>query len=243
MLNEMIGKIVRESYADVFSVADLTEYQNELSLFGGEIVKGYKYGICVGIVLPNSIVNGLENRENPNNASLYYFHAYNIINERLNIVSSIIASYLNSVGYETLPIPAAERTNIEEAIPTVSHKMIGALGGLGWIGKNCLLITEKFGPRIRLVSILTNAPLKITGTKIESKCGDCKICKENCPVGAINGIMFNAGENREIRFDFRKCQDYFEEMKKDVSKKHVCGICLYSCPYGRLNKKTSHNSQ
>jgi epoxyqueuosine reductase len=229
----MLQKIIDDYNIDLVGIADIREYENELISYGGEIVKGYNFGISVGIVLPDSIVDGLKNRMDKNISSLYYTHSYNIINDRLNIISSVISSFLNKEGYKTLPIPAAERTDIENAIPTISHRMIAHLSGLGWIGKSCLLVTPDFGPRVRLVSVLTNAPLKATGSIIEQKCNSCIECVRICPVQAITGKNFNKGDARSVRFDFMKCQNYFEKMKKDDSRKPVCGMCLYICPYGR----------
>ncbi len=233
MLNNKLKKIINNYHVNYFGVADISGYEKELIKFGGDIVKGYKYGISIGIVIPDTIVDGLKNRSDKNAASLYYTHGYHIINDRLNLITSDLSSYLNNKGYDTLPIEAANRVDMENAIPTVSHKMIANLAGLGWIGKNCLLVTPEHGPRLRLTSLLTNAPLRITGSRIESKCKDCMECTKICPVNAITGVNFNINDEREIRFDFKKCHDYFEEMKKDSTGKPVCGMCLYICPYGR----------
>lgn len=232
-MNKKLKKIINDSYVDLLGIADIRKYEDELISYGGEIVKGYNFGISMGIALPDSIVDGLKNRFDKNISSLYYTHSYNIINDRLNITSSIVSSFLNKEGYKTLPIPAAERTDIDNAIPTISHRMIAHLSGLGWIGKSCLLVTSDFGPRVRLVSVLTNAPLKATGSIIEQKCNSCVECVNICPVHAITGKNFNTKDARSIRFNFKKCQGYFDEMKKDKSKKPVCGMCLYVCPYGK----------
>jgi epoxyqueuosine reductase QueG len=233
MLNRSIEKIVKNQEINVVGFADLSTYENDLTAFGGNIVRGYPYGISIGIALPNNIVDGLSERNNLNNASLYHFHAYEVINNRLDFASSLISSFLQRIGYRVLPIPAAERTDMEKAIPTVSHKMVAHIASLGWIGKNCLLITPDYGPRIRLSSILTNAPLLAKNNPAEQKCSTCRACVEICPVTAIKGRNYQFGEPREARFDFRKCQSYFEELKKDTSKKSVCGMCLYICPYGK----------
>jgi epoxyqueuosine reductase QueG len=111
--------------------------------------------------------------------------------------------------------------------------MVAHIAGLGWIGKNCLLITSVYGPRIRLSSILTNAPLPATNNPIEQRCDTCRACVEICPAAAIKGRNYQFRESREERFDFRKCQSYFEELEKDTSKKAVCGMCLYICPFGK----------
>jgi len=233
MLNHRVERIARLQEISVVGFADLSPYENNLVAFGGEILRGYPYGISIGIALPKDIVDGLSDRNNPNNASLYHLHAYEIINSRLDFATSLISSFLYRIGYRALPIPAAERTDLENAIPTISHKMVAHIAGLGWIGKNCLLITPEYGPRIRLSSILTNAPLVVTNNLLEERCNTCRACVEICPVTAIRGRNYKLGEAREERFDFRKCQSYFEEMKKDTSKKAVCGMCLYICPYGK----------
>jgi epoxyqueuosine reductase QueG len=236
MLNRRIESIARRQEIGVVGFADLSKYENDLAAFGGDIVRGYPYGISIGIALPKDIVDGLCERNNPNNASLYHFHAYEVINSRLDFATSLISSFLHRRGYRALPIPAAERTNMKNAIPTVSHKMVAHIASLGWIGRNCLLITPEYGPRIRLSSILTNAPLFATNNPLEQECNTCRACVEICPVTAIKGGNYKIGEPREKRFDFRKCQGYFEELEKDTSKKAVCGMCLYICPYRKDNE-------
>jgi epoxyqueuosine reductase len=96
------------------------------------------------------------------------------------------------------------------------------------------LITKKHGPRVRFISVLTNAPLATNDNLLEQQCNDCVECVEVCPVKAFNGKNYVLGEPREERFDFLKCHNYFEELKK--SKKYaVCGMCLYVCPYGKTS--------
>jgi epoxyqueuosine reductase QueG len=229
---ESVFQLLRNEYVDYIGFADLTKYEKKLAHFGGEIVKGYKYGISIGIALPNSIVDFLSNRNDSNIASEYKIHCYNSINDRLNLIASKVASFLNQQGCQSLPIPAAERTNEDEAIPTVSHKMIAHIAGLGWIGKSCLLVTLKHGPRVRFISVLTNAPINGIDNPLEQRCNDCQECMKICPAHAIKGINYKSDSVREDRLDFMRCQEYFYLMKK-TTKWDVCGMCLYICPYGR----------
>lgn len=232
--NKEIESILSDEFIDRIGFADLSNYQDDLILFGGEIVKDYKYGISIGIVLPDSIVDLLPNRFDQNVACEYKTHCYIILNQRLDIIASKVSSFLNSEGFRTLPIAVAERTEDKNATPCISHKMIAHIAGLGWIGKNCLLITPDHGPRIRFVSVLTNAPLDAVDNPLEQKCNDCMECVKACPSRAIKGNNFKAGESREERFEFLKCQNYFLDLKKKY-KWDVCGMCLYSCPYGKRN--------
>ena len=69
------------------------------------------------------------------------------------------------------------------------HKTIAVLAGMGWIGKNNLLITNELGSALSMCSVLTNAPLPTsTNAEVHPKCGNCTICKDVCAVGAIKGI-------------------------------------------------------
>jgi hypothetical protein len=63
-----------------------------------------------------------------------------------------------------------------------SHKMTATHAGLGWIGKTDLLVSQDFGPRVRLASLLVDYPLKDAGTPVtESRCGSCRICVTHVP--------------------------------------------------------------
>ena len=238
-LNKKITNLLKPYFVDYIGFANLKSYQNELTEFGGNIVKGYNSGISIGIVIPDSIVDFLPERADKNVACEYKIHGYDVLNQRLNLVASFLSSYLNQKGFRSLPIAVADRTDEENAIPTVSHKMIAHIAGLGWIGKNCLLITNEHGPRVRFISILTNAPLKTVDNPLAQRCNDCEECMKACPMKAIKGRNYISGEGREERFEFLQCQNYFDKMKK-VKMYAVCGLCLYSCPYGKGAEYHTH---
>ena len=183
-------------------------------------------------MIPDSIVDFLPERADNNVACEYRIQGYEVLNDRLNLIASVLSSYLNQQGYRSLPIPAASRADEENAIPTVSHKTIAHIAGLGWIGKNCLLITPEHGPRMRFITILTDAPLETVDNPLEQRCGECSECVKICPVKALKGKNYKPGEPREYRFDFIKCHNYFEGMKK-TQQYPVCGMCLYVCPFGK----------
>jgi epoxyqueuosine reductase len=233
--NNQILKILKPFYVDYVGFADLANYQEELVRFGGTIVEGYKSAISIGIDLPDSIVDYLPEKDDVNVACEYRLHGYEILNARLNLIASVISSFLNKKGYHTLPITAADRTDQENATPVVSHKMIAHIAGLGWIGKNCLLITPEHGPRLRLISILTDAPLDSVDNPLQQHCGKCTKCVNICPVKAIKGKNYRSHESREMRFDYKKCDDYFEYLKM-TRKYPTCGLCLYVCPQGNPKK-------
>ena len=98
------------------------------------------------------------------------------------------------------------------------HKTIAVLAGMGWIGKNNLLIANELGSALSMCSVLTNAPLPTsTNAEVHPKCGNCTICKDVCAVGAIKGINWEKSIVRDERIDVYQCT--------------TCLKCLVHCPW------------
>jgi epoxyqueuosine reductase len=230
--NRPIKKLLNDMQIDLIGFAKLEKYQDDIVRTGGSIVQGYATGISIGIKLQNAIVDYLPKRFDSSIACEYRLHAYEVVNQRLNFITSTIASFISKKGYRALPIPAADRINSEKAYASVSHKMIAHIAGLGWIGKNCLLVTSENGPRVRFATILTDIPLRAIDSPMVQKCGDCVECVKICPSRAILGRNYIQSEEREKRFEFTKCENYFEKLK-EKQEYVVCGMCLYACPYGK----------
>ncbi|MFC2063115.1 4Fe-4S double cluster binding domain-containing protein [Chloroflexota bacterium] len=133
--------------------------------------------------------------------------------------------------YKAMPIPATQQLDKEKNLGIFSNKIAASLSGQGWIGKSCLLITDDKGPRVRWGTVLTDAPLK-TGKPMKVKCGKCTKCIEACPVGAFTGRNFNPSEPREKRMLASKCKD-FTEARRGSTGFHICGMCVYVCPFGK----------
>lgn len=110
-----------------------------------------------------------------------------------------------------------------------SHKFAAVNAGLGWIGKNALLVTNNYGPRVRLSTILVDLDLPISD-KIKNKgCGDCNVCVIACPTKCLKGINWKLGLIREDLVDIEKCKDYYE-----TRSNHICALCLLVCPMGKV---------
>ncbi len=232
-MNEELHKLARSYMVSYFGVADLSKVEHSDIDQAGTGIGNYPYCITMGIALPNEIVNRLPYREQYSDALNYKLFAYDVINQRLDLTASVLCSFLQEKGYRVLPIPASGTIDHDRIYGAFSHKLGARLCGFGWIGKNCLLITPQNGPRVRWVSILTDAPLQPTGEDImEQQCGKCTACADICPANAIKGRGFKEDEPREMRFDAHKCEEYFDSLTS-AGKLRICGMCLYACPHGR----------
>jgi len=219
--------------ADFFGVADLSPAHDAILAQGGPAIADYPRAVSLGIGLLHTIVDQLPRRAERAVAANYRYHAYDLINQRLDVIASRLSGVLQHEGYRALPIPASQRVDDEKICAAFSHKMAARLAGLGWIGKSCLLVTPQMGPRLRWATILTDAPLRVTGQPMDERCGDCVQCVEICPVQAFTGRPFREDEPREARYAASKCDRYFAKLKEQNAGLAVCGLCLYVCPYGR----------
>ncbi|MGY3765642.1 tRNA epoxyqueuosine(34) reductase QueG [Vagococcus vulneris] len=104
--------------------------------------------------------------------------------------------------------------------------------GLGFIGKNGLLITEEFGSFVYLGEIITNIPFE-PDIPIENQCGDCTKCIDFCPTSALLG---------DGRMNAMRCLSYQTQTKGFMPKEfrpkirtiiYGCDICQEVCPYNK----------
>jgi epoxyqueuosine reductase len=222
-LNQELEKFSREKGADLFGVADLGPAHDFIVSQGGAEIGKFPRGISMGMRLIDAIVD----RENPNEdrkESLYWHHVYNVVTPALDFLAYDVARSLTDRGFKAFPIPASTPYNFQKLEGIISHKLAAHLSGLGWIGKSCLLLTKEFGPRVRFVTVLTDAPLE-AGSALDKPCGKCRACVDACPVGAFAGVEFKPAEGREVRFAAPKCSEY--------RKTHPCGTCVSVCPMGK----------
>jgi epoxyqueuosine reductase len=217
--------------ADYFGIADLSSAHAVILAQGGDRVAQYPKAVAIGIGLQDSLVDLLPDND-PEGAIVYRHNSYDVVNQMLDQIGVRVANELQRAGHSAFPVPASKRTDDENICGIFSQKLAAHLAGLGWIGKSCLLITPDHGPRVRWVSILTDAPLHPTGSPIEPRCGDCTACVDICPQHAFTGRIFYEAEPREARFDTAACDQYFREIEKTKSVA-VCGLCLYICPHGK----------
>ena len=104
--------------------------------------------------------------------------------------------------------------------------------GLGSLGRSGLLLTEDYGPCIRLGAVLTNLELGRTPRKASTAarlCTTCDRCAQACPAGAIDKAENAKGQFKPVNDD--ACFATWQEFGTD------CGVCLASCPLSRIAKE------
>ncbi len=131
-------------------------------------------------------------------------------------------------------VPPVAQNNETELLAPFSFKAAAARAGIGWYGKNDVIITERYGPRIRLSAILIDAPFTYGRPFTESRCPeDCAKCVDICPCGALKGRRWTAGAERAEIIDYQKCNRMRSAFIKKLGRKNACGLCLAVCPFGR----------
>jgi epoxyqueuosine reductase QueG len=229
ILNEEYRVFSKSLGVDLFGVADLILAKQYITNQGGEHVGQYPKAVSLGIRLIDDVIDQLHNHNNLVTIASYR-GVYDAVNQALDRAALMMAKKIQQSGYRAYPIPASSMLDNDNFEAVFSHKVAANLAGLGWIGKNCLLITPEFGPRIRLASVLTNAPLE-TGNMIPNRCGICTKCTDICPSKAIKGITFSPDDPRDVRLEARKCDDYTTARMKVFGNAN-CGLCVHICPYG-----------
>ena len=201
----------------------------------------YRYAVVVAKKLDDGIIDAIAD-----GPTLEYFNLYKSSNEELSRIVTQISSEMNARGIDNHAI-IATGDNRERDIDyenklryKFSHKMAATRAGLGWIGKTDLLISKKFGPRVRFASVLTNHRFQQIGEPvIKSKCGSCNICVEKCPAQAASGKLWNSNVSRDEFYDAHKCMDMCRHLTKTRIQKDatICGICVSVCPFGKKRRK------
>lgn len=138
--------------------------------------------VCLGMRMLNSIFQS----PNPRVARTSYVY----LHRRLNDMAWEVASFLEQEGFTAVPITSDVPIDMIEKRGLwgdISHRHVAVAAGLGKLGKNGLLLTPQFGPRIRITSIVTTAPLEPDKELDLELCPPgCNLCIDSCPVKALS---------------------------------------------------------
>ncbi|KPJ61320.1 MAG: hypothetical protein AMJ46_03005 [Latescibacteria bacterium DG_63] len=175
------------------------------------------YAVSIGFRLSDPVLDSLVDR--PTRTYQYHYRQVNLLIDQTLLR---LAGKVHELGFRSFPVPSSQIIDWERNTGHLSHRIVGREAGLGWIGRSNLLISPRFGARMRYGSLFTDMPLEITGAAISEDCGDCRDCVDACPAGAI-------GLNPED-FDLRKCTEMLKAFRKseDIGSM-ICGLCVKAC--------------
>ncbi len=139
-----------------------------------------------------------------------------------------LSQYIRNLGYQAV----GSMNDTALVIP------MAVQAGLGEYGRNQMVITEEFGPRVRFSKIFTDLPLAHDKPKkfvVTEFCTICRRCADACPPKALPfGPPEMGGANRSAikgvkkwTADCEKCFGFWAKMRSD------CAICMRVCPYNK----------
>jgi len=206
---------LRELGVALFGIADNASIRDEFRHYEKNI-KRFDRAISLGMRLLDSVLDDIGEAPTP-----LYYHHYRQLNYVLDRTAFLMASRIQGMGFGALPIPASQVIDWKEQQAHVPHKKVGVLAGLGWIGRNNLLVNPELGARFRLVTILTDWPLD-PNIPLPFGCGNCRSCLAACPAEAIHE------DPRD--FDHVGCYEKLKEFRnRGLVGQFICGVCVKAC--------------
>ena len=182
--------------------------------------------------------------------------------DELDSLAYRIAAFIEGEGHRAAMVGAFLPLDFSKDrrgfLGDISHRHAAVAAGLGTIGRNSLCVTAEYGPRVRFVSVVTGAPLEPDQRINEDLCGDCMLCVEACPIGAIGGdgkVDFPRCVRREFPYGMAamsrflvglenkspgervaawKSDDFFHLYQNLVTSTMIVGCyeCVKACPVG-----------
>jgi len=123
----------------------------------------------------------------------------------------------------------------------LDERLMASLSGIGFLGKNQLIISQTYGSYIFLAYVLIDHPYEdLHQVTIDNHCGTCRQCIDACPTNALS----------ELGYDMEKCMSFYNQEKIPLSTKQMkdnyalfgCDICQLVCPKNLGKGKIVHQA-
>lgn len=178
-------------------------YFVDISMLPAEVIEGYTCAILFGKALSKEYINAIRAGQPPKTKEV------GNVERKMDVLSEKVAEWLEAEGYKSIAKLKTGR---------LPHKTVALRAGLGFIGKNNLLVTTEYGCALMLGKVLTTAPF-VTLSEIprEPQCGDCSICVDVCPTKALLGTTWSITTTRDEIITRKLCA--------------LCVKCMAWCPY------------
>ncbi len=221
-MNKDLFETLKREGADLVSSCNLGE-------FPANIRSNLNTGISIAVKLDSQVVSEIAS------GPTHGYHAeFDRVNNLLSSLGQCASEFLEDLGYESINLAVTDFGIDPETHSTpLPHKTVATKSGLGWIGKNALLVTRPFGSAVRLTTVLTNADFPESAPIQKSYCGSCSACVDLCPGSAPKGKNWKPDLYRDDFFDAWACRETArnQSITKTGISNTICGICIAVCPW------------
>ena len=195
-LNETWEQYLKDNGADFV-------YYVDASVLPADAAGEYACAVLFGKVLSKEYVNDLRAGQKPKRNEMASTE------RKMDVLADKLAERLEAEGYKSVS---------KMKIVRLPHKTVALRAGLGFIGKNNLLVNNQCGCALILGKVLTTAPFVIMSKPITNpQCGDCSVCVDMCPTKALHGKTWSITTSRDEILDRKLCT--------------LCLKCMVWCPY------------
>ncbi len=225
--------LARECGADLVGIADLALLHG-IETEPADLLEGFTRAVSMAVRLADGVMDTIVDRPTP----IYQQH-YAKVNLLLDDLAIRVTQFIQRNGGKALPIPASQVLDREQWRSYISHKAVAIAAGMGWQGKSLLLVNREYGPRVRLVTVLTDIPYR-ADPPVKNLCAKCTACTDACPSQAIKNVNTERHyESREQALHFQRCVDKVWQEFRELPfiENPICGVCIAVCPFGKRKKK------
>lgn len=195
-LNDMWEQRIKDCGADFVYFVDV-------SMLPVDVIDGYTCAVLFGKALSREYISTLRAGQEPKRKEVFN------VEQRMDALAVKLAGLLETEGYKSIGKLKTGR---------LPHKTVALRAGLGFIGKNNLLVTPQYGCALMLGKVLTTAPFTTMSViPLEPQCGDCSICVNVCPSKALLGTTWSVTTTRDEIITRKLCT--------------LCLKCMIWCPY------------
>lgn len=253
-LNETVANELKQhgiEFIHFVDISGLAERQN----------RGFAFAVLFGVKCSPEYLKRVSDNPNyvPDMVTRNYFdddehYAYEMGMYR---ISDLLAEFIEKSGYKAYSLSDTNQiatSNFDGMFgkTMLPLKTLATLAGLGWIGKNNLLVNKEFGCSQTWGAVLTDAPLHtVLNNPPAVQCGNCRICLEICEPVALKGAIWQSDMKREDMIDVNKCttclkcmvhcpwtQRFMKKKSSIINKTEILSkICYTELVYERINKK------
>ncbi len=203
----------------LFAAGPIREIKKDFSLTREMSLEKIDFAVSLAVPLPGASLEGISDRP-----TLLYKHIYRQANNLLDRAALLLCLWLSQAGHQAIPVPASQILDWEKNLAHLSHRQVAEKLGMGFYGRNNLLVAPGFGSRVRLATVLMDWEMEIPGPASGKQlgCGTCQKCVPVCPVSAIH----TGPQDFDRSACFGKVKGF--EKIRGIGM-GICGICVKAC--------------